>query len=65
MCQNCSRLKQVWVKSPSRDALGLLQQRHEKVMEDMSLKRSLCSYEPLEQLQEGKRDLHRAASTAT
>ena len=61
MCQNCFRLKQVWVKSPSRDALL---QQHEKAMEEMSLKRSLCSYEPPSE-QEGKRDLNRAASAAT
>ena len=63
MCQNCFRLKQVWVKSPSRDALL---QQHEKVMEEMNLKRSLCSYEPpMASEQEGKRDLNRAASVAT
>ena len=61
MCQNCFRLKQVWVKSPSRDALL---QQHENVMEEMNLKRSLCSYEPPSE-QEGKRDLNRAASVAT
>lgn len=53
MCQNCFRLKQIWVKSP-RDALL---QQHEKVMEEMTLKRSLCSCEP-----EGKSDLNRATS---
>ena len=57
MCQNCFRLKQVWVKSP-RDAF--LQQRHEKVMEEMSLKQSLCSYEPPKR--EEKSDLSRATS---
>ena len=52
-CQNCFRLKQIWVKSP-RDALL---QQHEKVIEEMTLKRSLGGCEP-----EGKSDLNRAVS---
>ena len=61
MCQNCFRLKQaIWVKSP-RDALP---QQHEKVMEEMSLKQSLRSYEPRAPEQEGKSNFNRAAATS-
>ena len=61
MCQNCFRLKQaVWVKSP-RDTLP---QQHEKVMEEMSLKQSLRSYEPRAPEQEGKSNFNRAAATS-
>ncbi len=54
MCQNCFKSNKIWVKSPT-DALL---QQHERVVEEMTFKRSLRSYEP----PAGKSDLHRATS---
>lgn len=52
VCQNCFRLKQIWVKSPGE----VLLQQHGKVMDEMTLKHSLCSHE-----HEGRSDGHNRA----